>query len=151
MCVLAQTKPDQRNKKEQCFQSPERARISWGRATRVDGPGEGPYRARGVLYKWALPKFNSGNVPSPAMLDAENDRAGRSRSADNQPSTYPISERVHAAALAYPRLRRASTPYREVITGDSVNMKSTKANQCLLPLKIRPSRVRGQSRSTKDY
>ena len=73
MCVLAQTKPDQRNKKEQCFQSPERARISWGRATRVGGPGEGPYRARGVLYKWALPKFNSGNVPSPAMLDAEND------------------------------------------------------------------------------
>ena len=34
MCVLAQTKPDQRDKKEQCFQSPERARISWGRATR---------------------------------------------------------------------------------------------------------------------
>ena len=77
MCVLAQTKPDQRDKKEQCFQSPERARISWGRATRVGGPGEGPYRARGVLYKWALPKFNSGNVRRPAMLNVENndDRA----------------------------------------------------------------------------
>jgi hypothetical protein len=42
MSAFGRSRHDERSKKEQRFRRPERARISWGKAMRGRGPGEGP-------------------------------------------------------------------------------------------------------------
>src|SRR5215469_4929985 len=42
MSAFEWSRHDERSKKEQRFRRPERARISWGKAMRGRGPGEGP-------------------------------------------------------------------------------------------------------------
>ena len=63
MSASAPTNPDERYKREQCFRCPERARISWGRAMRGRGPGEGPSLSRSgqphIDAPWSR-KFNQG-------------------------------------------------------------------------------------------
>ena len=55
MCAFGQTKADERCKRSNDFRCPERARISWGRAMRVGGPGEGPNLiALGALHRLSL-------------------------------------------------------------------------------------------------
>jgi len=63
MSASAPTNPDERYKREQYFRCPERARISWGRAMRGRGPGEGPSLSRSgqrhIDAPWSR-KFNQG-------------------------------------------------------------------------------------------
>ena len=73
-------------------------------------------------------------APAQSTLGA---RATRERGGGTVP-TYPILGARARSCAGVPRLRRTSTPYSEVITGDSVNMKSKKANQRFLPFQDSP-------------
>ena len=72
MSASAQTRPDERYKREQCFRCPERARISWGRAMRrrVRGRDLSLSRSgqRHIDAPWPR-KFNQGPYVPEHVLD----------------------------------------------------------------------------------
>ena len=98
MSARAPTRPDEYNKREQCFRCPERARISWGRATRGQVRGRDLSLSRsGQRYidaPWPR-KFNQGPYVPEHVLEtgdqsrlraASNSSTMRRPSGKRQPS-----------------------------------------------------------------
>ena len=82
MSASAPTNPDERYKREQCFRCPERARISWGKAMRGRGPGEGPNLIAfgATTHICALrTQFQSENVRRPEATNVPYRVAGKGR------------------------------------------------------------------------